>query len=41
MTALRRGLERAMGVTQRRPLARGKLVDLALIVGQPRSCSSM
>jgi membrane protein len=33
MTALRRGLERAMGVTQRRPLARGKLVDLALIVG--------
>ena len=33
MTALRRGLERAMGVTQSRPMARGKLVDLALIVG--------
>jgi membrane protein len=33
MTSLRRGLERAMGVTQSRPLARGKLVDLALIVG--------
>jgi YihY family inner membrane protein len=33
MTALRRRLERAMGVTQSRPLARGKLVDLALIVG--------
>jgi membrane protein len=33
MTALRRGLERAMCVTQSRPLARGKLVDLALIVG--------
>jgi membrane protein len=33
MTALRRGLERAMGVTQSRPLARGKLVDLALILG--------
>jgi membrane protein len=33
MTAVRRGLERAMGVTQSRPLARGKLVDLALIVG--------
>ena len=33
MTALRRGLERAMGVTESRPLARGKLVDLALIVG--------
>jgi membrane protein len=33
MTALRRGLEHAMGVTQSRPLARGKLVDLALIVG--------
>jgi membrane protein len=33
MTALRRGLERAMGVTQSRPLARGKLVDLVLIVG--------
>jgi membrane protein len=33
MTALRRGLERAMGVTESRPMARGKLVDLALIVG--------
>jgi uncharacterized BrkB/YihY/UPF0761 family membrane protein len=33
MTALRRGLERAMCVTQSRPLARGKLVDFALIVG--------
>lgn len=33
MTALRRGLERAMGVTESRPLARGKLVDLVLIVG--------
>jgi membrane protein len=33
MTALRRGLERAMGVTESRPVARGKLVDLALIVG--------
>jgi len=32
MTALRRGLENAMGVTESRPLARGKLVDLALIV---------
>jgi membrane protein len=33
MTALRRGLETAMGVTESRPLARGKLVDLVLIVG--------
>jgi membrane protein len=33
MTALRRGLERAMGVTELRPMARGKLVDLILIVG--------
>jgi membrane protein len=33
MTAIRRGLERAMGVTESRPMARGKLVDLGLIVG--------
>jgi membrane protein len=33
MTAVRQGLERAMGVTEFRPPARGKLVDLALIVG--------
>ena len=33
MTAIRRGLENAMGVAESRPLARGKLVDLALIVG--------
>ena len=33
MTAVRRGLENAMGVTRSRPMARGKLVDLALIVG--------
>jgi membrane protein len=33
MTALRRGLERAMGVTRSRPIVRGKLVDFALIVG--------
>jgi membrane protein len=33
MTALRQGLEIAMGVTESRPMARGKLVDLALIVG--------
>ncbi len=33
LTALRQGLESAMHVTQSRPLARGKLVDLALIVG--------
>ena len=33
MTAIRRGLESAMHVTESRPMARGKLVDLALIVG--------
>jgi membrane protein len=33
MTAIRKGLEHAMGVTESRPLARGKLVDLLLIVG--------
>ena len=33
MTAFRRGLETAMGVTESRPMARGKLVDLLLIVG--------
>jgi len=33
MTAIRRGLERAMGVTESRPTVRGKLIDLALIVG--------
>jgi membrane protein len=33
MTAIRQGLERAMGVTESRPPARGKLVDLVLIVG--------
>ena len=33
MTAIRRGLESAMGVAESRPLARGKLVDLGLIVG--------
>jgi membrane protein len=33
MTAIRRGLERAMDVTESRPLVRGKLVDLALVVG--------
>jgi membrane protein len=33
MTAIRQGLERAMGVTESRPAARGKLVDLALIIG--------
>src|SRR5262249_31889539 len=33
MTAIRGGLERAMDVTETRPLARGKLVDLLLIVG--------
>jgi membrane protein len=33
MTAIRHGLESAMHVTESRPLARGKLVDLALIVG--------
>src|SRR5262249_50174218 len=33
MTAIRKGLEKAMGVTESRPVARGKLVDLLLIVG--------
>jgi len=33
MTAIRQGLERAMEVTESRPPARGKLVDLLLIVG--------
>jgi membrane protein len=33
MTALRQGLETAMGVTESRPAVRGKLVDLLLIVG--------
>jgi membrane protein len=33
MAAIRQGLERAMDVTQSRPAARGKLVDLLLIVG--------
>jgi membrane protein len=33
MTALRQGLERAMGVRESRPMMRGKLVDLMLIVG--------
>ena len=33
MTSIRRGLETAMGVTVSRPVARGKLVDLALILG--------
>jgi membrane protein len=33
MTAIRRGLESAMHVSESRPMARGKLVDLALIVG--------
>jgi membrane protein len=33
MAAIRQGLERAMGVTESRPAARGKLVDLALVVG--------
>jgi membrane protein len=33
MTAVRQGLETAMRVTESRPLARGKLVDLALIGG--------
>jgi membrane protein len=33
MAAIRQGLERAMGVNESRPAARGKLVDLALIVG--------
>jgi membrane protein len=33
MTAIRRGLESAMSVAESRPLARGKLVDLGLILG--------
>jgi membrane protein len=33
MTAIRQGLERALGITESRPLVRGKLVDLVLIVG--------
>ena len=33
MAAIRQGLERAMGVIESRPAARGKLVDLALVVG--------
>jgi len=33
MTAVRQGLETAMGVTRSRPAARGKLVDLVLVVG--------
>jgi hypothetical protein len=33
MTSIRQGLERAMDVTGTRPPARGKLVDLLLIVG--------
>jgi membrane protein len=33
MTAIRRGLESAMGVAESRPAARGKLVDLGLVVG--------
>jgi membrane protein len=33
MTAIRKGLERAMEVSESRPPARGKLVDLLLIVG--------
>jgi membrane protein len=33
MTAIRRGLESAMGVGESRPPARGKLVDLGLVVG--------
>jgi membrane protein len=33
MTAIREGLERAMDVTETRPAARGKLVDLLLVVG--------
>ena len=32
MTAIRQGLETAMHVTESRPMARGKLVDLVLIV---------
>ena len=33
MTAIRQGLETAMHVTESRPMARGKLIDLVLIVG--------
>src|SRR5262249_47017135 len=33
MAAIRQGLEHAMDVTESRPAARGKLVDLALIAG--------
>jgi membrane protein len=33
MAAIRSGLERAMGLVESRPAARGKLVDLGLIVG--------
>ena len=33
MTAIRRGLESAMGVAESRPAALGKLVDLGLVVG--------
>jgi membrane protein len=33
MAAIRAGLETAMSVTQRRPVVRGKLVDVLLIVG--------
>jgi membrane protein len=33
MAAVRSGLESAMGVDESRPMARGKLIDLALIVG--------
>jgi membrane protein len=33
MTSIRQGLETAMGVTISRPMARGKVVDLMLIVG--------
>ena len=33
MTAIRRGLDLAMGVEQGRPAVRGKLVDLALVAG--------
>jgi membrane protein len=33
MTAIRQGLETAMQVTESRPMARGKLIDLVLIMG--------
>jgi membrane protein len=33
MTAIRQGLERALGIAESRPAVRGKLVDLLLIVG--------